>query len=77
MAYVVKMSSVIFNNKGYPQPPPDERSRRKGKRDRKLSETFLKHMYISGVFDRMQKDGLRVIDLRSDTVTKPTKEMRD
>ena len=34
-------------------------------------------MYISGVFDRMQKDGLRVIDLRSDTVTKPTKEMRD
>ncbi|XP_074639763.1 uncharacterized protein LOC141897975 isoform X2 [Acropora palmata] len=34
-------------------------------------------MYISGVFDRMQKDGLRVIDLRSDTVTKPTKGMRD
>ena len=34
-------------------------------------------MYISGVFERMQKDGVRVIDLRSDTVTKPTKEMRD
>ena len=34
-------------------------------------------MYISGTFDRMQRDGLRVIDLTSDTVTKPTKEMRD
>ena len=34
-------------------------------------------MYISGLFDRMQNDGLRVIDLRSDTVTKPTREMRD
>ena len=34
-------------------------------------------MYISGVLDRMQNDGVRVIDLRSDTVTKPTKGMRD
>ena len=34
-------------------------------------------MYIRGVFDRMQGDGHRVIDLRSDTVTKPTREMRD
>ena len=34
-------------------------------------------MYISGVFDQIQKDGARAIDLRSDTVTKPTREMRD
>ena len=34
-------------------------------------------MYISGVFDRMQGDGHRVIDLRNDTATKPTREMRD
>lgn len=34
-------------------------------------------LYISGVFDRMQNDGVREVDLRSDTVTKPTKEMRD
>ena len=30
-----------------------------------------------GAFDRIQRDGHRLIDLRSDTVTKPTKEMRD
>ena len=34
-------------------------------------------LYISGAFDRIQRDGHRLIDLRSDTVTKPTKEMRD
>ena len=38
---------------------------------------YFSSMYISGVFDRMPKDGVRVIDLRSDTVTKPTKGMRD
>ena len=34
-------------------------------------------MYVSGAFDRMQSGGHCEIDLRSDTVTKAAKEMRD
>lgn len=32
---------------------------------------------FNGAFDRIQRDGHRVIDLRRDTVIKPTIEMRD
>ena len=37
-------------------------------------------MYTSGIdcdFDEVERSGIRVVDLRSDTVTKPSKAMRE
>ena len=41
-----------------------------------MSRRYLSSMYTSGVNVHEERSGVRVIDLRSDTVTKPTDEMR-
>lgn len=44
--------------------------------DCNVSRRYLSSMYTSGVNVHEERSGVRVIDLRSDTVTKPTDEMR-